>query len=507
MTRFAGRSGRGARWRAVLPAVLLAVLVVAISVLQYRWLGDLARQSEERMRRDLRAATLTTAAAVDVALSRLAAAVEAAPPDSFDAVLAAWDAEHPDLAGLIGSIEGGRPPRSVRRPGAGPLLAASEFPGGVVLRFDSLFLASTLVPRLATRIAESADLEVALSLRRDTGAGAVVLACAGASCDRPGDVTAAILAPGRRVVFIGEAAPAGEPGPRARGLDWSAESAEPTDRRVTAGGFELRATHAAGSLERAAAGGRRRNLALGLGLMLLLTLVGATTLRAFRRNARLAEDRATILAGISHEIRTPLAVIHSAAENLRAGVVGPDAVAEYGALIEAHSDRLAGTVANAVAFARAADRSQGDRERVDLALVAQGAADLAGEPGRIVFSTVEAAWCRGDAAALAIAVRNLIANALDYSGADGPVAVTVGRRDGSVYVAVADRGPGISPDEAARIFEPFARGRAGTASSKGGLGLGLALAYRVAALHGGSLSVATEAGGGSRFTLSLPGAE
>ncbi|MGE3616960.1 MAG: hypothetical protein AB7L66_13910, partial [Gemmatimonadales bacterium] len=62
MTRFAGRSGRGARWRAVLPAVLLAVLVVAISVLQYRCLGVLARLSVVRMRGERRAAWRRSAA-------------------------------------------------------------------------------------------------------------------------------------------------------------------------------------------------------------------------------------------------------------------------------------------------------------------------------------------------------------------------------------------------------------------------------------------------------------
>ncbi|MEQ8887501.1 MAG: ATP-binding protein, partial [Sandaracinaceae bacterium] len=114
-------------------------------------------------------------------------------------------------------------------------------------------------------------------------------------------------------------------------------------------------------------------------------------------------------------------------------------------------------------------------------------------------------WLEGDAVRLAQVVDNLVTNALKYTPPPGRVDVSVRRGDGEVRLEVRDTGVGVDPSLTARIFEPFEQAPQSIARSSGGLGLGLALAQRVAELHGGALSVESEGvGRGSVFILTLP---
>jgi signal transduction histidine kinase len=98
---------------------------------------------------------------------------------------------------------------------------------------------------------------------------------------------------------------------------------------------------------------------------------------------------------------------------------------------------------------------------------------------------------------------NLLDNACKYSEPGSPVTVRLGGSDGAVTLAVEDVGPGIDPVDLPHVFEPFyrsARARPGRA----GVGLGLAVARRIAAALGGSLAAESEPGRGARFLLRLP---
>jgi two-component system sensor histidine kinase KdpD len=99
---------------------------------------------------------------------------------------------------------------------------------------------------------------------------------------------------------------------------------------------------------------------------------------------------------------------------------------------------------------------------------------------------------------------NLIENALKYSPSSTEVDVSVWREGAWMAFAVADRGPGIAPEDRERIFEPFYRGTG--APDVGGTGLGLPIARRAADLQGGRLAYEPRPGGGSVFTLFLPAA-
>jgi two-component system sensor histidine kinase BaeS len=105
---------------------------------------------------------------------------------------------------------------------------------------------------------------------------------------------------------------------------------------------------------------------------------------------------------------------------------------------------------------------------------------------------------------LAQAVSNLLSNAIKYTPAGGRVSVDVGVVDSAVSIQVTDTGPGIEPEEQARIFTPFFRGRSAGRFPQG-MGLGLTIAYDLVIAHGGRLELDSTPGQGSRFTIQLPG--
>ena len=113
-------------------------------------------------------------------------------------------------------------------------------------------------------------------------------------------------------------------------------------------------------------------------------------------------------------------------------------------------------------------------------------------------------WVRAQPALLGQLLDNLLDNACKYSEPDTPVTVRVADVPGAITLAVEDAGRGIAPEELAHVFEPFYRSAQARRLGRTGVGLGLAVAQRIASALGGSLSVASEPGKGSRFLLRLP---
>jgi two-component system sensor histidine kinase BaeS len=104
---------------------------------------------------------------------------------------------------------------------------------------------------------------------------------------------------------------------------------------------------------------------------------------------------------------------------------------------------------------------------------------------------------------LAQAVGNLLSNAVKYTPANGTVSLAAGIEADKVWIQVSDTGPGITPDEQGRIFEPFYRSLSGHRFPQG-MGLGLTIARDLVIAHGGRLEVESEPDQGSRFTIWLP---
>jgi two-component system sensor histidine kinase SenX3 len=148
---------------------------------------------------------------------------------------------------------------------------------------------------------------------------------------------------------------------------------------------------------------------------------------------------------------------------------------------------------------------------VDVGVVATEAVDrvrVAAESRHIELSVAAEAGLRvfGDAELLTTAVANLVTNAVNYSESGTRVGIGARRSGDTVEVAVSDQGVGIPAADLERIFERFYRVDAARSRATGGTGLGLAIVKHVCNNHGGEVSVWSQEGRGSTFTMTLPAA-
>ena len=276
----------------------------------------------------------------------------------------------------------------------------------------------------------------------------------------------------------------------------------------------LVARHREGSLEHAVTSVRRRNLAVGLGVLALLGATAATLATGAQRARRLARQQMEFVAGVTHELNTPLAAIRSAGQNLADGIVtDPVQVRRYGGLIEKEGGRLTVLVAQVLDFAGI---ESGARAYATDPVSVAGLVDAVLGDHRLALDqagmTVERDVppdlpdVRGDAAALRRALANLVANAVKFAASGRSVAVRASAPPGErmVELRVEDRGPGIPREERERVFEPFHRGPAAERNETPGSGLGLSLVRHVVRAHGGRVRVEGREGGGTAVVLELP---
>jgi signal transduction histidine kinase len=222
------------------------------------------------------------------------------------------------------------------------------------------------------------------------------------------------------------------------------------------------------------------------------------------------------VSAVSHEFRTPLAVICSAGENLADGIVdAPQQVAKYGALVRNEGRRLTEMVEQVLEFAGArSGRRPYQLRPVEIESVIEDALTsyqpLIKEKGYVIEKKIAPGLplVEADAAALRRSVQNLLSNAMKYDGGNHWIGIRAqsgtGVRGEEVQITVEDQGVGIAPDEVARVFEPFYRGREVVEAQIHGNGLGLSLVKQVIEAHHGRASVVSVQGQGSAFTLHLP---
>jgi two-component system OmpR family sensor kinase len=242
--------------------------------------------------------------------------------------------------------------------------------------------------------------------------------------------------------------------------------------------------------------------------------------RAFSRQreseqaARASEDRMRrFIADASHELRTPLTSIRGFAELYRQGAARePKDVARAMQRVEDEATRMGVLVDDLLLLARLDEERPLEQVPVDLLTVAGDAVQDARvtAPNRTISLDVEgdAPVVIGDDARLRQVVNNLVTNALRHTPDGTPVVVrvgTTGDADSAVaFVEVEDRGPGLDPDAAARIFERFYRVDSARNRADGGSGLGLSIVSALVAAHGGRASVVTAPGEGATFRIELP---
>jgi len=253
------------------------------------------------------------------------------------------------------------------------------------------------------------------------------------------------------------------------------------------------------------------SLLLLLGGALVVSLVLA--LRAADRAIRLSTMKADFVSNVSHELRTPLASIRVFAELLRLGrVQTPEKVREYGEFIERESRRLSRLIENILDFSRIeSGRKTYTFAPTDVRQVVEGVLQSFdvhlthyGFTARLEAPPAPLPEVLADADALGQAVHNLLDNAVKFSGDARIIEVLLGEGGGEVTIAVRDRGVGVPLDEQAKIFDRFHRVHTGLVHEVRGSGLGLSLVHHILTVHGGRVSVESEPGRGSTFTLHLP---
>lgn len=296
---------------------------------------------------------------------------------------------------------------------------------------------------------------------------------------------------------------------------------------------------------------RQRLRSMWLGALLLaaaaVALAGLWAAhRAFRRQIRLNELKSNFVSAASHELRAPIASVRLLAESLERGRVrDPDRCQAYYRLIGQECRRLSGLIENVLDFSRIDQgRKRYEFEPTDVAalvdhtlqLMQPYAADrqvrleLATRPGTAALQP------EIDGKAVQQALVNLIDNAVKHAPPNTSVLVALDRADPALQpsadptapprpadtptaqananniespparllLSVADHGPGVPPEDLARIFEPFYRRGSELRRETPGIGIGLSIVKHIAAAHGGTVRVESTLGHGSRFVLELP---
>ncbi len=524
----------------------MAVACALLSVLQYRWTGELSRAETAGLRASLQTRIEQVAQAFD---RELWAATTALVPtrveldqygfaESHARHVRAWAAEQPrpvfarvmviapdarrepavfsldlgsgrlepstwpgtwpaDLRDTIAArLRGdGRPPRLERDSWLieRPVFGEDGEREWVIFELDQRYLRETWLPDLLgmfVTTSESMDVDVEVRHAPPPAPPLYSTRRDGAPVEPPHDATARLFA--RRGPEMGPPR-AGEP-PR----------------------WLLLARYRARSLDTAVAVSRWRNLGVALLLLAMVLMAALALLRSTRRARHLAEMELTFVAGVSHELRTPLTVIRGAAHNLLTGVVRDDTRKEgYARMIIEHADQLTEMIEQLLSFAstkrRAADLR---REPVSIADVLERARDGAIVDVRASGCTLEIAAAPdlprviGDPAALRRAFANLITNAAKHGASGNWIGVSAARatagQPAMIEVRVSDRGPGVPDAEASQVFDPFFRGRAARSAQVRGFGLGLSLVKDIIEAHGGSVRLEPAVPHGSVFVVLLP---
>jgi heavy metal sensor kinase len=216
-------------------------------------------------------------------------------------------------------------------------------------------------------------------------------------------------------------------------------------------------------------------------------------------------------ADAAHELRTPLTALKG---GLEVALRAARSTEEYRAVLVASLDEVNHLIRLAedlLMVARSSD-TVASHLPIDLDQLALEVVDVGVRLGTARGVTVridvgDPVKVRGHAAALRRAALNLVENAVNYTPAGGLVTLNVTREDHTGLLSVRDTGPGIPPEDRARVFEPFVRLDAARDRESGGTGLGLAITRSIVAAHGGTLTLDEVPEGGARFVIRLPAAE
>jgi len=206
--------------------------------------------------------------------------------------------------------------------------------------------------------------------------------------------------------------------------------------------------------------------------------------------------------GIIHDFKSPMAVVQGTADLIAMRDPGNAKLAKQCTVIHRQVERMVALTRDVIEFARG--DSVLESEEVDLDAYLEGLRDLHEEPFgreevRLAVECPPGLRVRIDPRRMQRVLDNLLTNAREVSEPGQAVTLSCRREGDDVRIEVRDEGPGIPPDIATRLFEPFV-----TAGKKGGSGLGLAIARKIVEDHGATLTVASGQERGTTFAVTLP---
>jgi signal transduction histidine kinase len=257
------------------------------------------------------------------------------------------------------------------------------------------------------------------------------------------------------------------------------------------------------------------NFNLTLSVMMALAIMSGIVLalRTASREMKLSQMKADFVSNVSHELRTPLSSIRVFGEFLKLGRVrDEEKICEYGEYIETESRRLTQLINNILDFSKiesgrktyhfeAANVEEviaGTLKTFDVQL-RQHDLGISLDPSPKPLPAVII-----DPDAIAQAFMNLLDNAVKYCAASKEIHIRLREKDGFIAISVRDYGIGIPPEEQRKIFEKFYRVSTGLVHDVKGSGLGLSLVKHIVEAHKGRITVESEQGRGSTFTMHLP---
>ncbi len=235
---------------------------------------------------------------------------------------------------------------------------------------------------------------------------------------------------------------------------------------------------------------------------------------AVKRARAASQAKTDFLANMSHELRTPLNAIIGFSDMIGCQLIGPIGNAryvEYALDINGSAQHLLSIINDILDFSKIeAGEMQLQEDVMNVSHVISFCLRLVQHRAtqgdiKLCSSVADGVpLIRGDERKIKQTLLNLVSNSVKFTPAGGSVSVTAAVRDGGLDIAVTDTGIGMSPDEMAHALEPFGQVDNSLSRKHDGTGLGLPLASALAELHGGSLSVQSEAGKGTTVTVRLP---
>lgn len=225
---------------------------------------------------------------------------------------------------------------------------------------------------------------------------------------------------------------------------------------------------------------------------------------------RLDAIRRDFIANISHELKTPIGALSILSEAVLGARDDPAAIVQFATRMQMEAKRLSDLVQEIIDLSRLQDDDPLKNAKVlnltDLISEAIDASHLAAKSRNILLSYTELADLKvlGDRHQIAMAISNLIENAINYSSDGTRVAIALKAHDELAEISISDQGIGIPEKDIERIFERFYRVDPARSRATGGTGLGLSIVKHVVANHGGDISLWSVEGAGTTFTIRLP---